>query len=225
MSFVIPVSRRKMVGLAGACVLVLGSGAALAVSGAGAADAATCTTGAPCTAFGTANLNPGTLSLTAPDTLTWTATLTGAPLQVADALTGDQSLTVDDATGSGAGWALTATATQFTTGGGSPATLTTAGTLSVNGSPTSETADTAPDAVCTVAGDCTLPSGNLESYPVPVTTDGSTAATLYTAAASSGFGSILLGSADPIGWWLSLPSNTLAGTYTSTVDLNIVSGP
>jgi hypothetical protein len=219
-----------MAKLAGACALVLGSAAGLAVSGAGAADAGTCSPGTPCTATGTAGLTGGTLSLTAPGTLTWGTTLTGAPQQVADAVTADQSLTVVDATGNGAGWNLTVAATTFTTADTTPKTLADTGTFKINGDPTTNGAgaNTSPDAVCTVATQCTPPTGNtVSSYPVPVTTaaTGPTPATIYTAAAASGFGSILLGSAHPIGWWISLPSNTLAGSYTSTVSLNIGSGP
>jgi hypothetical protein len=228
MRFVIRAGRYKMAKRAGACALVLGSTAGLAVSGAGAASAGTCTAGTACTATGTAGLTGGSLTLTAPGTLTWGITLNGAPQQVVDTVTADQSLTVDDATGSGAGWNVTVDATTFSTTGGTIKTLADTGTLKVNGDPTANAANTAPDAVCTVTAQCTLPTGNtVSSYPVPVTTAATTPtpATIYTAAASSGFGSIILGSAHPIGWWISLPSNTLAGSYTSTFNLNVGSGP
>jgi hypothetical protein len=229
MRILIPASRHRIAGLAGACVLVLGGAAGLAVAGAGGASAATCVGGSTpttCAAVGTATLGGGALTLTAPDTLTWGATLGGAAQTVTDVVTADQSLTVDDATGSGAGWSITATATPFTTGGAGAVLLPDTGTLSVNGDAASATATTAPDAVCTVVTECTVPTGNLvPSYPVPIATDGATTATLYTAAAATGIGSVILGSADPIGWWLSLPYNTLAGAYTSTVSLNVVSGP
>lgn len=218
-----------MAKLAGACALVLGGAAGLAASGAGTANAGTCLTGTACTATGTAGLTGGPLSLTAPGSLTWGTTLTGAPQQVADTVGADQSLTVVDATGNGAGWNLTVAATTFTTADTPPKTLADTGTFKINGDPTTNGAgaNTSPDAVCTVAAQCTLPTGNtVSSYPVPVTTATSpTPATIYTAAAASGFGSIQLGSAHPIGWWISLPSNVLAGSYTSTVSLNIGSGP
>src|SRR5579859_2569648 len=123
---------RRTARLAGAGVLVLGAIAGLALSGAGAASAGTCTAPAACTATGTANLGAGTLSLTAPDTLSWTATLNGSAQQLVD--TADQTLTVDDATGSASGWSLTVAATTFTSGSN---TLSDTGTFSVTGSATS----------------------------------------------------------------------------------------
>jgi hypothetical protein len=31
--------------------------------------------------------------------------------------------------------------------------------------------------------------------------------------------------ANPIGWWVQVPANSYAGTYTSTVTIELVSGP
>jgi hypothetical protein len=31
--------------------------------------------------------------------------------------------------------------------------------------------------------------------------------------------------ANPIGWWVQVPANTYTGVYTSTVTLEMVSGP
>ena len=83
------------------------------------------------------------------------------------------------------------------------------------------------DGVCTTTSDCTAPTGDTATYPLPIPTAGSTPApvTLYTADVGSGLGSVLIGSADKIGWWLSLPGNVAAGTYTSTIHLNVATGP
>src|SRR5437773_9663160 len=69
----------------------------------------------------TGNVNAGTLSISTSATPSFSVTLDGTDK------TGSYSVptTVTDATGSGAGWNLTITSTQFTTGGGSPRTLST----------------------------------------------------------------------------------------------------
>jgi hypothetical protein len=33
------------------------------------------------------------------------------------------------------------------------------------------------------------------------------------------------GTLNPVGWWLNVPANTLAGTYTSTITLAIADAP
>lgn len=45
---------------------------------------------------------------------------------------------------------------------------------------------------------------------------------IYDSSATTGLGSIDVSS---VGWWLNVPSNTAAGAYTSTVTLELVSGP
>jgi hypothetical protein len=227
MRFLIPISRRRAAGLTAGCVLALSSVAGLWVAGAGPAGAATCITGAPCAITGTATMSAGTLSLTTPDTLTWTIPLTGAAQTAVDTTTADQTLTVDDATGSATGWSVSVAATTFTSGTN---TLADTGTFSVNGSLTTATTGATPDATCTVTTptpECTLPSGTEPTYPVAVTTaaTGPTPSILYTAAATSGLGSVLIGGTTPVGWWITLPGNALAGAYTSTIDLAVASGP
>jgi len=224
MRFLKRVPGRRAAALAGACAVTLWGLTAAAVFGAGTANATTCATGTPCTITGTAAVGAGTLNLTTPDALAWTATLTGAAQDVADTTPADESLTVNDARGSGAGWNVTVDATTFTSG---THTLANATTFFANGNPTSPVATTAPDGVCTTTGDCTPPTGDAAVYPLAIPTAAATPApvTLYTAAVGSGLGSVLIGSADHIGWWLSLPGNVAAGTYTSTIDLNVATGP
>jgi hypothetical protein len=36
---------------------------------------------------------------------------------------------------------------------------------------------------------------------------------------------VIGGATHPVGWWVKVPANTLAGTYTSTVTLQVNSGP
>jgi hypothetical protein len=59
-------------------------------------------------------------------------------------------------------------------------------------------------------------------------TTATTASNIYDASATTGLGSVTIGgssAANPVGWWLNVPANTLAGTYTSTVTVDIISGP
>ena len=66
---------------------------------------------------------------------------------------GHTSFVVNDATGSGAGWNVTVSATTFATGAKS---LANSGTLQITGSSSAESATTAPDAVCNSGSTCTL---------------------------------------------------------------------
>ena len=228
MSFFNPISNRRVASLAAAGALVLGGFASVAVAGAGSADASTCTVGTACTITGSADLTGGTLSATVPSSLAWATTLTGVGQNVVDTTAADQGYTVDDATGSGAGWHVTVAATTFSATGG--ATLPDTGTFSTTGSATSATATTAPTDACTGGtGDCTLPT-NATTYPVAITTAAATptAQTVYTAAAATGVGSVSIGgstAANPVGWWIHVPGTATPGTYTSTITINIISGP
>jgi hypothetical protein len=143
---------------------------------------------------------------------------------VVDVTAGDQQYTVNDATGTGAGWHVTTSATTFTNG---THTLPNTGTFVTTGSTSSVTATTAPTATCT--GTCTLPT-NSTTYPVAITTAASspTPVTIYDTAAATGLGQMVIGgstAANPIGWWVNLPSNASAGSYTSTITMSIVSAP
>jgi hypothetical protein len=248
------IARRRVAGVVGACALALGGFATAAVAGAGSADAAACTTTTPCAITGTAGLTAGVLTMTAPDALTWAGTLAGVAQDLVDAngpgspaggANGDEGYAVDDATGSGAGWNVTVSATTFTnTVAGT--TLPDTGTFSTNGSTTAAstvgslttgpTATTRPDATCTVAaGDCTLPNDTAVTYPVAITTAATapTAVTIYNAGITppSGLGSVTIGTfgavvaTNPVGWWVHVPGNAAAGSYTSTITISIVTGP
>lgn len=230
MNFLRPINRRRVAGLAGTCALVLGGIVSAAVTTAGAADAATCTAtvSTPCVITGTADLGAGVLSATVPASLAWVATLTGVAQNVVDTVPGDQSYVVNDATGTGAGWHVTVSATTFTAGSN---VLPDTGTFSTTGSATSATATTAPSQSCSGGiGDCTLPNNVATTYPVAVTTAASTPTpvVVYDATATTGIGSVNIGATggvNPVGWWIRVPGTTVPGTYTSTVTINVISGP
>jgi len=224
-------TRRRAGPAAGACVLLTGGVAACVLLGAGTAQAAACpgtpvAAGTACTDTGTLTFTGGTLSLLSPIALTWAATGNGLNQQLVDATTAHQSYVVDDATGSGAGWNVTVSATTFTNGSVS---LANTGTFSTNGSITSAVATAGPTAACTSGATCTLPTDTSVTYPVAITTAASapTPVKVYDALAATGLGSITIGlpGAAPVGWWVAVPANAVPATYTSTVTLEVLSAP
>jgi hypothetical protein len=119
-------------------------------------------------------------------------------------------LTVQDTRGSGAGWNMTITSTTFSTGGGSPQTLST-GASSLTGMTSS----------C-ASGTCTSPA-NAQSYPIAVPAAGTapTAVKFFNTTANNGMGRFTI--TPTIG--VTIPQNAFAGTYSSTVTLSVVTGP
>jgi hypothetical protein len=212
------------------CALVAVVACAALVTGGGRARAAACSGAVPagtsCTITGTLVLNSGILGLTMPTSLSWTGTVDGLDQELVDTSGSDQTYTVDDATGTATGWHVTISSTTFTATGGS---LPNSGTFLTNGSITSESATSAPTAACSSGATCTLPT-DLTTYPVPITTAASSpaAVTIYDASTGTGLGAIVIGgasAADPVGWWLNVPANATAGTYASTLTIELVSGP
>jgi hypothetical protein len=131
---------------------------------------------------------------------------------------------------------------MFETNGTVTAATTTDGVTT--GGPTDTTA---PSAVCSATGTttgCTLPDNTAlaASYPIGIPTT-TTAVSIYDAAGpagatpGTGLGSVTIGSfgpeaggaaitaPDPVGWWIHVPSDARAGTYTSTITLSVISGP
>ena len=165
----------------------------------------------------------GTLSMaTEPTALGWGVTMNGLDSKLIDTTPAPTFFTVNDATGSGAGWNVNVSATNFTTGTKS---LASAGSLAFTGSVGSVTSTTAPDGTCG-AGTCTAPV-NTTTYPVNITTAASspTPVKIFDTAANSGMGTILVGASNPTSWWLNVPANTYAGTYTSTITWQLTSAP
>jgi hypothetical protein len=230
-------TKKRLTPLLVASVLLTGGiGTSVLFTG-GTADAAPCTganpAGTACTITGTLTLTSGSLTLTAPPAVGWAATISGSDQQLSDPTVGDQTYTVDDATGNALGWHLTVSATAFTSTTPTTATLGTAAaitpTFATNGSLTLMTATTAPTASCTGTSTCTVGTDST-TYPVTITTGNSASAApvnIYDAHVGSGLGSITVGlpGAAPVGWWINVPSNTLQGSYSSTISLELISGP
>lgn len=156
----------------------------------------------------TGNVLAGTLSLSSSAGPAISFTLNGSDQSVDYTL----PFSVIDATGSGTGWNLTVTSTQFTTGGGSPKTL-----------PTDSSKMRGRTSACT-AGTCTNATNSINFPPpqtIPAGSTPPTALKFFQAAASSGRGSITVTPTIR----MSLQANAYAGIYTSTLTVAVVSGP
>jgi hypothetical protein len=230
MRHLLRVIRRHAGPAVGACALLTGVICAGVLTGAGTAQAAICpgtpvVAGTTCTDTGTLTFTAGVLNLLSPIALTWTAVDNGLNQLLFDSNTAHQTYTVDDATGSGAGWNVTVSATTFTNG---TVSLPLAGTFSTNGSVASQAATTAPTATCTSGATCTLPT-DTTVYPVAITCAASapTPYKIYDTSAATGLGSIVIGypGAAAVGWWVAVPANAVPATYTSTVTLEVISAP
>lgn len=121
-------------------------------------------------------------------------------------------LTVDNS-GVGAtpaGWHLTITSTQFSTGGATPRTL-----------PAAASSITTVKSVCAV-GPCTDPT-NSSTYPlaVPAGSPEPTPATFFSTTALTGLGTFTVTPTVTV----AIPANAYAGAYTSTLTLALASGP
>jgi hypothetical protein len=148
----------------------------------------------------------GSLSVSAPAAASFSANLN----------LGDQTptytvtLTAADTRGTGVGWRLTITSTTLSTGGATAKTLaTTASTV------------TGVTAVC-AGGSCTNPVNSV-AYPVavPAAATAPTAVRFFNAAALSGLGTFTVTPTIRV----SVPQNSFAGAYTSTLTIAAVSGP
>jgi len=154
----------------------------------------------------TATLTGGTLGfVSAPANTGFNISLTGKDLVA----TATQTFDVSDATGSGAGWNITATSTTFT-----------AGTHSL--SPTSVTVQAVPSVACDSGASCTAATTAV-SYPytLPAGTTAPTASKVVSATANTGLGNQTL----TLTFSLAIPANVFAGNYSSTWTYTLVSGP
>ena len=127
-------------------------------------------------------------------------------------VTVQQPLDIADATGSGAGWNITATSTLFKTTSGN--TLP-AGATTVGSAPAAPACDT--NVTCTVGGATTVAF----PYTLPAGASAPVATKLYNAPANTGMGDQTVSPT----WTLAIPGNAYAGNYTSTWTLSLVSGP
>ena len=154
----------------------------------------------------TTGISGGALTLSSPTTASLSATLTGADQVVAGNL---GKSTVKDATGTGAGWNVQISGTQFTTGGGSPRTLPTSA-LDVTGVTATSVAGRAPTNSISYSTPITVPLG-LTATPVKI----------FNAAAASGMGT---GARQP-NVELDVAADTYAGSYSSNLTISVVAGP
>jgi hypothetical protein len=183
----------RRLAVAAASVSLIGVGAVVV---AGPASATTAT----------ATLTGGSLAfVSAPPAVSFSATLNGTD----QAPTTTQALDVGDATGSGAGWNITATSTTFTAG---------AKTLSTSATSVA----TAPSVACDATVTCTQATNSITyPYTLPAAATAPTATKLFNAALNTGMGNQTV---TPT-WKLAIPANTFAGTYNSTWTLSLVSAP
>jgi hypothetical protein len=155
----------------------------------------------------TATLTGGSLAfVSSPPAVSFAGTLNGSN----QALTTTQAIDIGDASGSGLGWNVTATSTQFTVG---------AKTLSTSAT----TVPTAPVAVCDATITCTVATNAIAfPYSLPAApTTAPTATKLFNAAAGTGMANQTF---TPT-WSLAIPASTLAGAYISTWTESLVSAP
>lgn len=186
-------------------VAVASAVAALAVPATATAD------GSPATSASSVTVNPGTLGwLTAPVAGNFTAvTLDGAAQTTYASL---NNWGVDDERGTGAGWNVTAQATQFSTGGDSPLTL-----------PEDSLEMTVPTSVTSGSGQTAAPA----IANGPLTLDGGSPVTVATAAANTGLAewTFTQGNGNGGDLALSVPAGALAGTYSSTITFTLGTTP
>lgn len=149
----------------------------------------------------------GSLTLTTTAAPSFGVTLDGTDQTAAYTL----PATVTDARGGNAGWNLTVTSTQFSTGGATPSTL-----------PANASTITAVSNACVTGATCTNPT-NAISYPValPAGATAPPAVKYFNAAVGTGKGKFT--NTPTIG--VLVPANADAGSYTSTVTISAVSGP
>jgi hypothetical protein len=155
---------------------------------------------------GQATVSAGSLAFSATDAPAVSAILNGTNQTPTDPF----DISVNDARGSGAGWNLQITSTTFSTGGGTPKTLS-----------NSAASITAASSGCD-QGTCTNPTNGI-SYPVtvPADTAAPTPVKIFNAAADSGMGDFTITPTLQV----AIPANTYAGTYSSTMTITIATGP
>lgn len=135
------------------------------------------------------------------------------------------SFDVTDATGSGNGWTVSASAPTFTCSTGSCATppagsTTSLGILQVNGS-SSPTVASPLTAACDPS--CVGPgTSNYGSTIITVGTSTAPATPIFDQPVAKGMGKVLISN---VYWLLTIPYNAVAGLYSSTITLNTSSGP
>jgi len=120
------------------------------------------------------------------------------------------TLDITDATGTGDGWDVQLTSTQFTDG---------TDTLSPGAAAVTATRTPA----CDLGSTCALPPVIIAGYPVgvPAGTTPPTAAIIYSTSVGTGMGAINCG----LSYTLEIPSNAGAGLYTATWMYTLTQSP
>lgn len=133
--------------------------------------------------------------------------------------TGTMTLTVDDSTGTGAGWNVTETVSAFAFTGGTGSTPIAASAFSI----TSVGTITSSAGQAIAAGGSDLVPTGPQSGNVDIGVTGAldTARTVVRAGANYGQGTY----SQPINVNLAIPADSRAGTYTGTLTTSITAGP
>ena len=115
-----------------------------------------------------------------------------------------------DPRGTGAGWNLTVTSTQFKD-------------VSGHTFPTTASSITAASNVCGAGSTCTIATNSVSyaSLTLPSGPTAPAAVKFFNAAANTGMGKLDVSATVAV----AVPANVFAGTYSSTVTVSIVSGP
>lgn len=175
----------------------LGVGLALALGLPAAASADTTTSSGTVTG--------DSLAFSAPAAANWA---TGVTLNGSDHVASvSVPLSINDPRGTGAGWNLTVKGTQFENESGKQL-------------PADASALSGATASC-VSGTCTDPDNAGITYGIGVPVGAAPAAKFFTAAVDSGMGNFTVTPAIDV----SVPANSYAGTYSSTMTLAATSGP
>lgn len=158
---------------------------------------------------GTATLTAGSLAFIAPQTVAFSATLTGLD----QTATAAQAIDVADATGSGTGWKLQATSTPFCTSGNVHCLANAATTVQSPG----------PAVACDALSSCTTATHGAGLYPytLPAATVAPTATTFFNATVGTGLGKQTVTAT----FTVAIPANTYAGTYNSIWTYSLASAP
>ena len=144
----------------------------------------------------------GTLIFTYLTSPTFTFTLTGAT----GTITSKHTFKVNDTVGTGVGWHVNVTSTQFVSGS--------------NTLPTTALTITGVTTACTAGQTCVVPINGVSTYPitVPSATSQPAAIAYMSANGGTGTGDVTVTTT----FSLSIPPGTASGTYTSTVTETVV---
>jgi hypothetical protein len=157
---------------------------------------------------GSATITPGDLTWGTPATVDFAGTLTGR----AQVLTDTQGIDISDLRGSGEGWHVTLTTTQFTTSSGTIRTLATDSATDLSSTGACDSPD--PDE-CLMAQDSAIP------VPIPAGSIAPPPVVIQSAEVDSGMGAMTYTHV----MQLAIPAVVRAGAYSSTWTYSIVAGP